>query len=187
MPRLAKGKDGIIRKTKGKLVYWTREKMHFGFKSGDIAKAIVATGKYVGSYIGTISIRASGCFGITSNSKKIDGLSHRYFTLIQRGNGYSYNVKRTHLFNNKSLYGLLRSNLVSGLYPEINHSYKKMSMMLSHCKSALERSIISLFFSKNITDIAKLYPDLSIKEILNINKIVKNRVISRLDYVISNY
>ena len=186
-PRLAKGKDGIIRKVKGHSVKWTRQKMHFGFKSGDIAKAVVPAGKYAGTYIGTIAVRASGRFCITSSGKKIDNINHKNFTLIQRADGYSYSVKRDHIFNNKSMYMLLREHLISGLYPEINRSYKKISMMLSHCKTAIERSIVSLFFSKGIVEIAKLYPDLPIKEILDINKSVKNRVISRLDYVIANY
>ena len=172
---------------KGHLVKWTRQKMHFGFQSGDIAKAIVTKGKKIGIYIGNISVNAAGNFYINTGSKSLNGIPHRYFTLIQRGNGYSRSIKRNHLFNNKSLYEILRSNLISGLYPEINHSYKKISMMLSHCKSSIERSIVSLFFTKGTVEIAKLYPDLSIKEILDINKSVKNRVISRLEYVIKNY
>ena len=186
-PELKKGKDEIVRKVKGHVVKFTKQKMHFGFKSGDIAKAIVITGKYIGTYIGNVSVRASGKFDIKNKQGKYITINHKYFQLIQKADGYSYQIKRTHLFNNKSLYEILRSNIISGLYPEINHSYKKISMMLSHCKNVLERFIVRLFFSMSITDIAKLYPDLSIKEILDINKSVKNRVISRLDHVISNY
>jgi hypothetical protein len=120
-------------------------------------------------------------------AERIDNIGHKHFTPIQRANGYSYNVKKTHLFNNKSLYEILRANLISGLYPEINRSYKKISMMLSHCKTTIEKSIVKLFFTNGIVEISKLHPDLSIKDILDINKSVKNRVISRLDYVISNH
>ena len=64
----------------------TRQKTFFGFRTGDITKAIVTTGKKIGTYVGRVSARARGVFAVASNGD----VHHRFCTLIQRGDGYVY-------------------------------------------------------------------------------------------------
>jgi hypothetical protein len=61
-----------------------------GFQTGDRVKAAVPVGKKKGQYVGTISIRASGSFQIKG---QVDGISWRYCRLIQKLDGYNYNVR----------------------------------------------------------------------------------------------
>jgi hypothetical protein len=73
-----------------------RKKFFCGFATGDIAKVIVPNGKYKGSYRGRITIRHNGRFWIRDwySGKKIDSISYRHFTLIQRGDGWNYTKKK---------------------------------------------------------------------------------------------
>ena len=74
--------------------YFTRNKSAFGFQTGDMAKAVVTTGKKVGVYSGRIVISARGYFDIHTEGSLIRGLSSRFFTLVQRGNGYGYSLMK---------------------------------------------------------------------------------------------
>ncbi|MFM6005028.1 MAG: HNH endonuclease, partial [Sphaerospermopsis kisseleviana] len=42
-----------------------RKKLHFGFRTGDIVKAVVTKGKNAGTYIGRVAIRSNGSFDIS--------------------------------------------------------------------------------------------------------------------------
>ncbi|GBF04741.1 HNH endonuclease [Deinococcus aerius] len=64
----------------------TRQKTHFGFQTGDLVRAVVTTGKKAGSYVGRVSVRATGKFRLPM----VDGLHYRFFVLIQKGDGYAY-------------------------------------------------------------------------------------------------
>lgn len=57
----------------------------FGFKSGDITRAVVTTGKYIGKYVGTIAVRKSGVFDLNKIS-----ISHKNLTILHKGDGYKY-------------------------------------------------------------------------------------------------
>lgn len=70
--------------------YLTESKKAFGYQTGDIVKAVVTTGKKVGTYIGRIAIRASGYFDIETENALIEGIHHRFCTRIQRADGYGY-------------------------------------------------------------------------------------------------
>jgi Restriction endonuclease len=70
--------------------YLTRSKSAFGFQTGDMVKAIVTTGKKAGTYLGRVAIRASGSFNIQTGNGLIQGIHHRFCTLIQRSDGYGY-------------------------------------------------------------------------------------------------
>jgi hypothetical protein len=72
--------------------YLTRSKNIQGFQTGDMVKAEVTKGKKTGSYTGRVAIRASGSFNIQTSSGLIQGVSHRYCTLVQRGDGYGYSL-----------------------------------------------------------------------------------------------
>ncbi|WP_142525919.1 RNA-guided endonuclease IscB, partial [Methylacidimicrobium cyclopophantes] len=70
--------------------YLTRSKSAFGFQTGDLVRAVVATGKKAGTYIGRVAIRASGSFDIQAATGLVQGVHHRFCTLIQRADGYGY-------------------------------------------------------------------------------------------------
>jgi len=72
-----RGKAGRVKRVKG-------------FQTGDFVKLHQPNGKYAGVHVGRLAgIRADGYFDIASRSGKIKAAFHR-FTLIQRGDGFSY-------------------------------------------------------------------------------------------------
>ncbi|PKY11732.1 HNH endonuclease [Acidithiobacillus marinus] len=70
--------------------YLTRSKSAFGFQTGDMVKAVVTKGKKVGTYWGRIVIRTSGSFNVGAGKEAVQGIHHRFCTLIQRADGYGY-------------------------------------------------------------------------------------------------
>lgn len=68
----------------------TRQKVFFGIQTGDIVRASVPTGKNAGIHIGRVSVRATGSFALATKDGKKDGIRHRFFSVIQRHDGYSY-------------------------------------------------------------------------------------------------
>ena len=72
--------------------YLTRSKSIKGFQTGDMVKAEVTTGKKIGSYTGRVAVRATGSFNIQTSTGLVQGVSHRYCTVVQRGNGYGYSL-----------------------------------------------------------------------------------------------
>ena len=72
----------------------TRSKSALEFQTGDMVKAIVTTGKKAGAYLGRVAIRASGSFNIQTATGIIQGISHRFFTMIQRADGYGYSTTK---------------------------------------------------------------------------------------------
>ena len=69
--------------------YVPRIKFVKGFQTGDIVKAIVASGKKIGSYIGRVAVRTSGSFNIWA-SELVSGISYKYCKIVHRKDGYSY-------------------------------------------------------------------------------------------------
>jgi len=69
--------------------YVPRFKFVKGFQTGDIVKAIVTTGKKIGTYIGRVAVRTSGSFNISA-STLVQGISHKYCSTIFKKDGYSY-------------------------------------------------------------------------------------------------
>jgi 5-methylcytosine-specific restriction endonuclease McrA len=72
--------------------YLTRSKSIRGFQTGDMVKAEVTQGKKTGSYTGRVAVRASGNFNIQTRHGVVQGVSHRYCSVVQRGDGYSYQL-----------------------------------------------------------------------------------------------
>jgi len=70
--------------------YLTRSKSAFGFQTGDLVRAVVTTGKKAGTYLGRVAIRAGGSFNIQSATGLVQGIHHRFCTLLQRADGYGY-------------------------------------------------------------------------------------------------
>lgn len=71
------------------IAHRTRQKVHFGFQTGDMAIARIPKGKYAGTYTGRVTVRASGAFSLKVGKQKI-GVNHKYLTAIHRKDGYSY-------------------------------------------------------------------------------------------------
>lgn len=61
-----------------------------GFQTGDIVRAEVLTGKKVGTYVGRVAVRTTGCFNLTTKHGTVQGISHRFCTPLHRCDGYSY-------------------------------------------------------------------------------------------------
>ncbi len=68
----------------------SRKKIHKGFQTGDIVKAVVTKGKKIGTYIGRVATRKTGSFDITTVQGKVSGISYKYCQAIHRKDGYSY-------------------------------------------------------------------------------------------------
>lgn len=61
-----------------------------GFQTGDIVKAIVTSGKKMGTYMGRVAVRSSGSFNISAASGLIQGISCKYCQQIHQKDGYGY-------------------------------------------------------------------------------------------------
>jgi hypothetical protein len=70
----------------------SRTKFHFGFQTGDIVRAVVKTGKKIGTYIGRIATRATGSFNISTTNGLVQGISHKYCSAVHRKDGYGYSI-----------------------------------------------------------------------------------------------
>jgi 5-methylcytosine-specific restriction endonuclease McrA len=71
------------------------KKSHFGFQTGDMVVANVPKGKYAGTWSGQLAVRASGYFDIKTDGKRVvQGVSHRHFHVLQRADGWHYELKK---------------------------------------------------------------------------------------------
>jgi 5-methylcytosine-specific restriction endonuclease McrA len=70
--------------------YLMRAKSVRGFRTGDMARAVVPSGKKTGTHTGRIAVRATGSFNIQTKEIVLQGISAEHFALIQRCDGYSY-------------------------------------------------------------------------------------------------
>jgi len=61
-----------------------------GFQTGDIVKAIVTSGKKIGTYVGRVAVRSTGSFNISAKQGLIQGVSHKYCHQIHKKDGYGY-------------------------------------------------------------------------------------------------
>ncbi|MGW6021523.1 RNA-guided endonuclease IscB [Streptomyces sp. NPDC055099] len=68
-----------------------RDKQHFGYITGDLVRATVPVGKWAGTWIGRITVRARGQH--TSPTGRFS-VSHRNLRLLQRGDGYAYDTRQ---------------------------------------------------------------------------------------------
>ena len=66
-----------------------RQKRHFGFRTGDLVRAVVPNGKYRGVHVGRVTIR-------TRPSFRLNGIDvhPRTLTLLQRADGYAYATRK---------------------------------------------------------------------------------------------
>lgn len=65
----------------------TRKRFFWGFKTGDIAKAIILKGKYIGTYIGKVIVRKRPSFGFNGFD-----VHPKYLKKVHIADGYSYSI-----------------------------------------------------------------------------------------------
>ena len=72
----------------------SRQKVHFGFQTGDTVKAVVPRGKYTGTPAGRVLVRASGSFDLSADGQRIaQGIAHKPCRILQRNGGWQYAQK----------------------------------------------------------------------------------------------
>ena len=77
-----------------------RNKRVQGFATGDMVRAAVPRGKHTGTHQGRVAVRATGSFNIQTGREVIQGVSHRYCTVLQRADGYGYTLQPKDSFDN---------------------------------------------------------------------------------------
>lgn len=70
--------------------YVPRNKFVNGFQTGDIVKAIVTSGKKIGTYVGRVAVRSSGSFNIKDKTGLIQGINYGYCSRVHGKDGYQY-------------------------------------------------------------------------------------------------
>lgn len=63
-----------------------------GFKTGDLVRAVVPSGKKTGTYCGRVLVRASGSFDIQTKAGRVQGINARYCHPLHRSDGYTYQI-----------------------------------------------------------------------------------------------
>jgi 5-methylcytosine-specific restriction endonuclease McrA len=79
----------------------TRAKQHSrvkGFRTGDLARAVVKEGAKTGSYQGRVAVRASGSFNLTTERGTVQGIHVRWCRLLQQKDGYQYQQREEAAF-----------------------------------------------------------------------------------------
>jgi 5-methylcytosine-specific restriction endonuclease McrA len=79
----------------------TRAKQHSrvkGFRTGDLARAVVKEGAKAGSYQGRVAVRASGSFNLTTEQGTVEGIHVRWCRLLQQKDGYRYQQRKEAAF-----------------------------------------------------------------------------------------
>lgn len=85
-----------------------RAKKVKGYQTGDIVRAIVTTGKRVGTYVGRVAVRATGSFDVTIKGRTVQGISYRFCHALHHVDGYSYQFGRMAALPPHSLYAHIR-------------------------------------------------------------------------------
>jgi 5-methylcytosine-specific restriction endonuclease McrA len=67
----------------------TRQKRYFGMQTGDVVKAVVPQGKYLGTWISRVVVKASGWFDLVIRGKKAS-VHHKHCTRLWSADGYTY-------------------------------------------------------------------------------------------------
>ena len=69
----------------------SRQKEHFGFQTGDLVTAVIPRGKYVGTWTGRATVKASGQILIaTGTGTKGPTTHYKHCRVLQRGDGWQY-------------------------------------------------------------------------------------------------
>ena len=68
-----------------------RQKRYFGMQTGDLVKAVVPTGTYVGTWVSRVVVKASGWFDLVIHGKKAS-VHHKHCTRLWSADGYTYTL-----------------------------------------------------------------------------------------------
>ena len=69
----------------------TRQKKYGGMQTGDLVKAVVPKGKYAGTWVSRVVVRASGWFDLVIHGKKAS-VHHKHCTRLWAADGYTYTL-----------------------------------------------------------------------------------------------
>jgi 5-methylcytosine-specific restriction endonuclease McrA len=61
-----------------------------GFRTGDLVRAVVPSGKKAGTHVGRVAVRASGSFDIKTPRGVVQGIGWKHCRLLHRADGYAY-------------------------------------------------------------------------------------------------
>ena len=67
-----------------------RNRIVFGFQTGDIVRAVVPNGKQAGTYSGRVAVRSSGYFNIAFDAGIAQGIPYRHCSVLHFSDGYIY-------------------------------------------------------------------------------------------------
>jgi 5-methylcytosine-specific restriction endonuclease McrA len=67
-----------------------------GFSTGDMVCATVTSGKKAGHYFGKVAVRFSGSFNIQTDTGTVQGISHKFCSVIHKADGYAYSRRQRH-------------------------------------------------------------------------------------------
>ena len=70
--------------------YVPRLKFVEGFQTGDIVKAIVKSGKRIGTHVGRVAVRTRGSFNISTANRLVTDINYKCCTSIHKKDGYGY-------------------------------------------------------------------------------------------------
>ncbi len=68
-----------------------RQKRYFGMQTGDIVQAVVPTGKYAGTWINRVVVKARGWFDLVIYGKKAS-IHQKHCTRLWAADGYTYTL-----------------------------------------------------------------------------------------------
>jgi len=63
-----------------------------GFRTGDIVKAVVPSGKPAGEHLGRVAIRTRGWFNIATSEGTVRDVHHKYCQILHHADGYNYSI-----------------------------------------------------------------------------------------------
>ena len=85
--------------------YLMAEKSVRGFRTGDIVRATVPSGKRRGVHVGRVAVRRTGSFNVQTAQGTVQGISHRHCRVVQRGDGYGYHVDTSRMKEPATMHG----------------------------------------------------------------------------------
>ncbi len=75
---------------KGEFAVRSRTKILHGFQTGDMVKAVVPKGKNAGIHVGRVTVRVTRQFDISTATRRLQIINHKYCKPIHRQDGYCY-------------------------------------------------------------------------------------------------
>lgn len=77
------------------IAHRSRQKIHFGFQTGDLVAAVIPRGKYQGTWTGRVTVRTRGTFVLTTADGMRVESAYTHCRVLKRGNGWQITQKTT--------------------------------------------------------------------------------------------